>query len=132
MNPEHSSVMNPEEQFYPLGNDIYLTKCTFHGQDYFHIRKFVFIQNAIRPTKTGVVLTHKQLRCLKNTLNRLFLDNQDLQTVPTVPAAPTCDEKPSEGYSIPPSFKEDCSDNELVKAAIEAEKRLKLESRFFY
>ena len=84
--------MNPEEIFYPLGNDLYMTKCTFNGQEYFHIRKYVVIQNAIRPTKTGVVLTDKQVRCLKNTLNRLFSEtNQDLQTVPTVPAAPTCD-----------------------------------------
>jgi len=108
MNTEHSSGIKSEEQFYPLGNDMYLTKCNFHGQEYYHIRKFCFFQNAIRPTKTGIVLSHKQLRCLHNNLNRLFLNNQDF-SVPTVPAtheAPTCDEKHSEGYSIPPSFKE--------------------------
>ena len=60
------------EIYFPLGNDLFLTKCVFQGTDYFHIWKFKNINHRVRPTRTGVVLNIQQIRCLKNLLNRHF------------------------------------------------------------
>ena len=135
--------MNSESQevFYPLGDDIYLTKCEFNGEEYFHVRKFIFINNSVRPTKTGIVLKHKNIRCLKNFLNRLFSEPTEQTRPKTVPNITDCVKSSEIAVKAIPDFvKADvgipnfCSedDNELVKAAIDAERRMNLESRFYH
>ena len=76
-----------QENFFPLGNDIYLTKTIYRGGEYYHIRKFVYVNNSVRPTKVGVVLKKHQLRTLKSLLNQMEFTESPAVTEPT--PAPT-------------------------------------------
>ena len=76
-----------QENFFPLGNDIYLTKTIYRGGEYYHIRKFVYVNNSVRPTKVGVVLKKHQLRTLKSLLNQMEVTESPAVTEPT--PAPT-------------------------------------------
>lgn len=129
-----------QETFLPLGNDIYLTKAFFRGEEYYHIRKFVYVNNNVRPTKTGVVLKKQQLRTLKSLLNQMEVTESPAVTEPT--PAPTMPPVPEQttttmfhqtlAQTPPPamvhqtsSFPElqDCQEDDfLVKATIDAEK----------
>ena len=81
-----------QENFSPLGNDIYLTKTIYRGGEYYHIRKFVYVNNSVRPTKVGVVLKKHQLRTLKSLLNQMEVTESPAVTepipAPTMPPVP--------------------------------------------
>lgn len=147
-----------QECYFPLSGDLYFTKCIFRNEEYFHIRKFININNEIKPTKTGVVLKRQQIKCLKNILNRMDLqviipvpeneNNQSEQTTHTIQTIPSLEmennntaqasDSLQQVQSIPFSEMDKTmfdfpADNEmLLKAALDAEKRRKSENRFFY
>ena len=111
------------EIFFPLGKDLYLTRSIFKDKEYFHIRKFVDIDGEVKPTKTGIVLNHQQLTCLKNILNQQF----DTSTTTAATATPTdATTLPGLDNDFP-----DFDDMFLLEHLIDAEKREKLERRFF-
>ena len=91
-------MMNKDAQecYFHLSGDLYFTKCIFRNEEYFHIRKFININNEIKPTKNGVVLKRHQIRCLKNILNRMDLkvnipapENGDIPSQQTAQAIQT-------------------------------------------